>query len=93
MYISNLGKGHVTKVRSFAAKGDLGLIYTPGYQPFNKNFAYILFELREAGQNDLSFSAMDYAWSDDKQLTTRNVSVNANYLQSYRISVEMHRAD
>ena len=47
VYRSNLGKGDVTKVIDFATKGDPGLIYTPGYQPFNKNFAYILFEWRE----------------------------------------------
>ncbi len=64
--ISYLGDGHVTKVIGIAAIGDTGLIYVPGTQPFNSYFASILFELREAGQQNVSHSALGYTLSDNR---------------------------
>ena len=62
LQIGNLGNGHVTKIIGMAANGhnNMGL-YTPGNQPFNQNFASVLYEVREAGQNSISHSMLDYA--------------------------------
>lgn len=45
--IGNLANGNITKVIGIAANGNHpGINYIPGNQPFNRNFASILFELR-----------------------------------------------
>jgi hypothetical protein len=49
------------------------------------NFASILFELREAVQVKVSHSALDYTWAD-RGLITPAGNLNANYLQSYKLS-------
>lgn len=87
--IGNLGGGHVTKVIGIAAHGDTGLIYTPVTQPFNRNFSSIFFELRVAGQNNVSHSFLDYVLANNRQLVTPNGNFNANFLQSYRIFAGM----
>ena len=49
VHIGFLGNGHVTKVIGVTANDtDPGPVYTSGAQPFNSNFASILFELRQA---------------------------------------------
>jgi len=84
--IGNLGSGNITKVIGIAPNGNppAGLVYTPGTQPFNGNFASILFELREAGQTKVSHSALDYAFAN-RQLVTPVGNINSLYLQSYRV--------
>lgn len=89
VHIGNLGGGHVTKIIGIAAQGDTGLTYTPGTQPFNRNFASILFELREAGQTNVSHSALDYVLANNRQLATANGNFNTNFLQSYRVFAGM----
>ena len=89
--IGYLGRGHVTKVIGIAAMGDSGLTYVTGTQPFNSNFASILFELREAGLNHVN-SVLDYALANNRQLATPNGNFNANFLQSYRVSAGMAMA-
>jgi len=89
--IGYLGNGNVTKVIGIAPNGipPATLTYTPGIQPFNRNFASILFELREAGQKNVSHSALDYVFSANRQLVTPAGNINALYLQSYRAFAEM----
>lgn len=87
--IGNLAGGNVTKVIGIVANGNPpGLNYTPGTQPFNSNFASVLFELREAGQTKVSHSALDYAFAN-RQLVTPAGNVYAHYLQSYRVFAGM----
>lgn len=88
--IGNLGNGNITKVIGISPGGNppATFLYTPGNQPFNGNFASILFELREAGQKTVSHSALDYVFAD-RQLATPAGNLNALYLQSYRVSVGM----
>ncbi len=80
----------VTKVIGIAAQGnpENAFTYTPGTQPYNKNFASILFELRAAGQTSVSHSALDYATAN-RQLVTPSGNLNALYLQSYRVFAGM----
>lgn len=89
VHIGNLGNGHVTKIIGIAAQGVTGLTYTPGTQPYNRNFASILFELREAGQTNVSHSALDSVLANNRQLATPNGNFNANFLQSYRVFAGM----
>ena len=88
--IGNLGGGIVTKVIGIAPNSNIPvpLTYTPGTQPFNGNFASILFELREAGQRTVSHSALDYIFAN-RQLATPAGNFNAHYLQSYRVFAGM----
>ena len=88
--IGNLGNGNITKVIGIAPHGNppAALTYTPGIQPFNRNFASILFELRDAGQTKVSHSALDYAFAN-RSLITPAGNINALYLQSYRVSAGM----
>ena len=60
VYKGNLGDGRVTKVIGIAAQGNTVFTYIPGTQPYNSNFSSILFELREAGQPNVSHSCLDY---------------------------------
>ncbi len=91
--IGRLGNGHVTKVIGIAAQGIPAntLTYTPNTQPFNENFASILFELRAAGQSKVSHSALDYAYAN-RQLITPSGNFNAMHLQSYRVFAGMPMA-
>lgn len=83
--IDNLGDGKITKVIGIVVNGNLPatFVYTPGTQPYNGNFASVLFELREAGQTKVSHSALDYVLAN-RQLATPAGNLNAQYLQSYR---------
>ena len=88
--IGNLANGNVTKVIGINPHGipPAGFHYTPGIQPYNRNFASILFELRDAGQKHVSHSALDYVFAN-RQLATPAGNLHALYLQSYRVSVGM----
>ena len=85
--IGNLGNGIVTKVIGILPNGDLnpGFTYAPGCQPFNRSFASILFELREAGLQTVSHSSLDYGTAGRQQATAAG-NLHAQYLQGYKVS-------
>jgi len=61
IHIGYLGGGSVTKVTGNIVSGNNpGLFYTPSTQPYNSNFASVLFEIHEARQATISHSALDY---------------------------------
>lgn len=90
MQIGHLGGSKVTKVIGIVVNDNIpaNFSYTPGVQPFNSNFASILFELREAGLRDISHYVLDYATAD-RQLVTPAGNLNAYYFNSYRTSAGM----
>lgn len=88
--IGYLGNGSVTKVIGISANGNPSPLfnYTPNNQPYNTNFASILYELREAGQKTISHSALDYAFANRQQVTPVG-NLNAYFLQTFRTSAGM----
>ena len=89
--IGNLGSGNVTKVigvyaNSFATTPAAStLTWVAGTQPYNSEFASILFELREAGQKAVSHSSLDYVFSG-RQSATPLGNYNAAFIESFRTS-------
>ena len=58
-----------------------GWDYQQGNQPFNKNFAKVLYELHAAGKKTCSYTSLDYAYSG-RDLTQGNL--NSQYLQAFK---------
>lgn len=58
-----------------------GWDYQLGNQPFNKNFAEVLYELRAAGRNSCSYISSDYAYAG-RDLAQANL--NSQYLQAFK---------
>ena len=89
--IGNLGSGNVTKVigvcPNSASTTPLPnmLTWVLGTQPYNSEFASILFELREAGQKRISHSCLDYAFSGRQRVTPIG-NFNAVFIESFRTS-------
>lgn len=87
--IGNLGSGIVTKVIGVCPNSIVTtplaniLTWTPGTQPFNSEFASILFELREAGQTKLSHSCLDYT-AGGRRLLTNAGNFNGSYINTFR---------
>ena len=83
----NLGNGSVTKIIGIAVNGHNPLPhYNPGNQPFNLNFAFVLFEAREADQAKISHSVLDYVWANNRH----NVNnYNSTFINNYIASINM----
>lgn len=85
--IGFLGKGNVTKVIGIMVNNYpttlQGWNYQPGNQPFNMNFAKVLYELRAAGKNTCSYSSLDYYYSG-RDLVQANL--NSQYLRGFATS-------
>ena len=58
-----------------------GWDYQQGNQPFNKNFAKVLYELNAAGKSTCSYSSLDYVYAG-RDLVEANL--NSKYLQAFR---------
>ena len=58
--------------------------YQPGNQPFNRNFAKVLYELRAAGKNKCSYSSLDYSYAG-RDLVEGNL--NSQYLRGFKNSI------
>ena len=87
--IGNLGSGNVTKVigvcpNSITTTPTANVItWLLGTQPYNSEFASILFELKEAGQSRISHSCLDYAFSGRQKITPLG-NYNAVFIESFR---------
>lgn len=88
--IGYLGNGTVTKVIGISANGNPSPIFTyaANNQPYNTNFACILYELYEAGQKTISHSVLDYVLANRQQVTPVG-NFNAYFLQSLRVAAGM----
>ena len=86
--IGFLGGGTVTKVIGIMVNNYpatvQGFNYAPCNQPFNHNFASVLYELRHAGQNNCSYSSLDYYYPGR---VMPQANLNMQYLLSYRSSI------
>jgi hypothetical protein len=61
--------------------------YVPGNQPYNQNFASVLFELKAANVQTVSFSSLDYPLPGHTRVATNSEGgPNMQFLQSYRVS-------
>lgn len=58
-----------------------GLDYQHGKQPFNKNFAKVLYELNAAGKKRCSYSSLDYAYAGRDCV---QANLNSQYLQAFK---------
>ena len=58
-----------------------GWNYQHGNQPFNKNFAKVLYELSAAGKKTCSYSSLDFAYAG-RDLAQANL--NSQYLQGFK---------
>ena len=56
--IGNLGDGNITRIINMAVNGMGDTEYAVGNQPLNHNFASVLFEIRAAGQQQMSLATM-----------------------------------
>lgn len=83
--IGFLGNGTVTKVIGIMVDNYPTTLqewtYNPSNRLFNRNFACVLYELKQAGQNSCSYSSLDYAYGG-RSMPAANV--NMQYLQSFR---------
>lgn len=82
-----LPKGHVTKIIGVMVDQYPttlnGWNYHHGNQPFNMNFAKVLYELHAAGKKNCSYTSLDYAYSG-RDLVQANL--NSQYLQAFKAS-------
>lgn len=88
VHIGFLGEGTVTKVIGIMVDNSPTTTeswqYNPINQPFNRNFACVLYELKQAGHNNCSYSSLDYA-TVGRDISQPNTHLG--YLQSYRQSI------
>ena len=87
--IGNLGSGNVTKVigvcpysANTTAQANM-ITWVLGTQPYNSEFASILFELKQAGQSRISHSCLDYAFSGRPRVTPLG-NLNAHFIETFR---------
>lgn len=86
--IGYLGNGTVSKITGILVHNQPdtveGFNYVPFNQPFNRNFASVLFEIRAAGKPSCSFSTLDYVHSGrgDNML-----NLHSQYLRGFRQSM------
>lgn len=63
VHVGFMGSGHVTIITGITVDNcpatPNGWIYRVANQPFNKNFAKVLYEIRAAGQQTLSYTTLD----------------------------------
>lgn len=82
-----LPRGHVTKILGIMVDQYPttlnGWNYNHGNQPFNMNFAKVLYELHAAGKRTCSYTSLDYAYSG-RDLAQANL--NSQYLQAFKAS-------
>lgn len=90
VHIGHLGGGHVTKVIGITVDGNTGVNYIPGTQPFNRNFASVLYELLQAGQTKVSYSCMDTIYTNNRELVTPHGNFHAHFLQTFRAHAGMN---
>ena len=90
--IGFLGKGHVTKVIGFGVHGISPVAYIEGSQPFNTNFACVLYELNEAGHKYLTPSSLD---APDLVLgrSSTVAGPNAHIMNTFRTHANMGMSD
>ena len=85
MLIQVLPKGAVKKVIGVMVDNYpqtlAGWNYQHGNQPFNKNFAKVLYELWAANKTTCSYTSLDYAYSG-RDLPEANL--NSQYLQGFK---------
>jgi len=88
LQIGNVGNGKVTKIIGMFGNDVPDSLenfqYAPGRQPFNRNFACVLFEMREAGQRHGSYTSMDY-FTGGRAMVSSNL--NISYINGYRESI------
>lgn len=84
IHVGYLGNGSVTKMVGIVVDNAGNWVYTPANQPFNRNFACVLFEMREAGVSKASFSNLDYQTAGRQN---NMANLNSGYLRDYRTSV------
>ena len=90
VHIGHLGGGHVTKVIGITVHGHTGINYIPGTQPFNRNFGSVLYELLQAGQTKVSYSAMDTIYTNNRELVTPLGNFHAHFLETFRVHAGMN---
>lgn len=82
-----LPKGHVTKILGVLVDQSPATVngwnYHLGKQPFNMNFAKVLYELRAAGKKNCSYTSLDYASSGRDYV---EVKLYSQYLQAFKTS-------
>ncbi len=88
LQIGYVGNGGVTKIIGMCANGLPDSLedfrYAAGKQPFNRNFASVLFEMRAAGQHHGSYTSMDY-FTAGRETPFNNL--NISYINGYRQSM------
>ena len=80
-----LPRGNVMKMLGVMVDGYpntlAGWDYQHGHQPFNMNFAKVLYEFRAAGKNSCSYTSLDYAYAG-RDLPQANV--HSQYIRGFK---------
>ena len=84
-----IGSGKVPRVIGVVvdgARAGFDYQYTAGNQPYNRNFACVLYELRAAGYKTGSYTCLDYNVS----MSAGQAGVNMGFINSYRKTIGLN---
>lgn len=93
VHIGHLGNGHVTKVIGITVNGHSGINYIQGTQPFNRNYGSVLYELLQAGKTNVSHSALDTIYTNNRELVTPLGNFHAHFLETFRAHAGMKETE
>lgn len=81
--VGHRGSGTYIRVLGIDVNGreEFNNTYQIGQQPYNKNFASVLYELRAAGLREVSRATLDAAYTPKGE-----IGINMNFISSYMTS-------